>query len=849
MSKFIAKFYILFIIVSFSKLNAQVNFLWEKRYTSSGNNQDYGKAIAVDASGNVYVTGTAWDNSTSSYNIVTIKYNAFGVQQWIHSYNGTANGIDEGRDIVVDANGFVYVTGYTTNTSSSADFITLKLDNNGNLVWSKTYNGSGNQFDEAYALFVDGAGNVYVTGTAYMGSTPQNDIVTIKYNSSGNVLWTATHNGNNGNDAGLDITVDASGNVYVCGYRFTSGQDLNMVTIKYNSSGSQQWMAQYNSAANLFDIAKKIALDASGNVYVTGSGYGGLLYDNDVVTIKYSNSGTQLWAKRYDGPANEEDNGYDLKVDANGNVFVAGRSFGINNEGYNWLVIRYDPNGNIVWKDEYNGPGGAYDEANSLELSSTGFLYVTGYSVGNGTNNDYLTIKYDTSSNIHLWEARFNGPANNSDQAYAMAIDNNEYIYVTGTSKDPSSGQDYSTIKWCQFEVDAGPSTLAICAGDSIQLNAQSTGGLSYSWSPATGLSNPNIANPWAKPLTTTTYVVTSLNSAGCQDVDSITIIVNSLPNGSINTSGPTSFCQGDSVVLYTNATGNITWLPGNQNTTSITVYNSGTYTLMVTDSNNCSASSQIQVTVYPLPNVNAGSDTSVCKGYQVQLNASGAVNYSWNNSSTLSNPNIPNPFAFPSTTTTYVVTGTDANGCSNSDTVKVTVNPTPKSHFLITDDTVIISINPNVGFLNMSSGYTSFLWNFGDGNTSTQMNPNHPYTSPGIYTAQLITYNNNCTDTADTTIYVFQYPLSVKNLQNNMSFNLFPVPVNDVLNIELPYNLPNNATIRIYSMDGKLTKSFNLLPSNTKTFPIELKNMPPGLYLLEFTDKETLYRKSFLKQ
>jgi hypothetical protein len=81
------------------------------------------------------------------------------------------------------------------------------------------------------------------------------------------------------------------------------------------------------------------------------------------------------------------------------------------------------------------------------------------------------------------------------------------------------------------------------------------------------------------------------------------------------------------------------------------------------------------------------------------------------------------------------------------------------------------------------------------------------------------------------------------------MSFNLFPVPVNDVLNIELPYNLPNNATIRIYSMDGKLTKSFNLLPSNTKTFPIELKNMPPGLYLLEFTDKETLYRKSFLKQ
>ncbi len=106
MNKFIARFYILFIIVSFSKLNAQVNFIWEKRYTSSGNNQDYGKAIAVDASGNVYVTGTAWDNSSSSYNIVTIKYNAFGVQQWIHSYNGTANGIDEGRDIVVDANGY-----------------------------------------------------------------------------------------------------------------------------------------------------------------------------------------------------------------------------------------------------------------------------------------------------------------------------------------------------------------------------------------------------------------------------------------------------------------------------------------------------------------------------------------------------------------------------------------------------------------------------------------------------------------------------------------------------------------------------------------------------------------------
>jgi hypothetical protein len=177
---------------------------------------------------------------------------------------------------------------------------------------------------------------VYVTGSS-TGSGFNYDYATIKYNSSGDSLWVARYNGYI--DAAYSLAVDGSGNVYVTGSSTGSGFNYDYATIKYNSSGVQQWVQRYNGPGNTGDQAESLALDGSGNVYVTGvsvgSGTGG-----DYATIKYNSSGVQQWVQRYNGPGNDDDWAYSLAVDGTGNVYVTGYSYG-SGTYYDYATIKY----------------------------------------------------------------------------------------------------------------------------------------------------------------------------------------------------------------------------------------------------------------------------------------------------------------------------------------------------------------------------------------------------------------------------------------------------------------------------------------------------------------------------
>src|SRR5207237_8075237 len=138
------------------------------------------------------------------------------------------------------------------------------------------------------------------------------DIATNKYNSSGTLLWSRRFAGTGyGEDHGYAIAVDASGNVFVTGRTWMGTANNNdIITIKYNSSGDSLWVKKYNGPGSNHDEARSIAVDASGNVYVTGTCYGtvsthGLF--QDYITIKYNSAGTQLWAASYNGPGTDDD--------------------------------------------------------------------------------------------------------------------------------------------------------------------------------------------------------------------------------------------------------------------------------------------------------------------------------------------------------------------------------------------------------------------------------------------------------------------------------------------------------------------------------------------------------------
>ncbi|MFZ1321382.1 MAG: SBBP repeat-containing protein [Ignavibacteria bacterium] len=396
--------------------------------------------MAVDNSGNVYVTGGSFGSGTAG-DYSTIKYNSSGIQQWEARYNGPGNSYDNAYSIAVDNSGNVYVTG--SSLDGLSDYATIKYNSSGVQQWAQRYDGPASSGDDPRSLAVDDSGNVYVTGSSFGVNGTGFDYATIKYNSSGVQQWAQRYNspGNESNDNAWSLAVDTSGNVYVTG---GSGTVSDYATIKYNSAGVEQWVQRYNGPGNGGDYTYSLALDASGNVYVTGgsnssSGSG----TEDYATIKYNSSGVEQWVQRYNGPGNGADIARSLAVDNSGNVYVTGHSFG-NGTSNDYATIKYNSSGVQQWVQRYNGPGNVGDIAISLAVDISENVYITGVS-----SSDYATIKYN-SSGVEQWVQRYNGPGNDFDNAYSLALDASGNVYVTGFSTGIGTEKDYATIKYSQ---------------------------------------------------------------------------------------------------------------------------------------------------------------------------------------------------------------------------------------------------------------------------------------------------------------------------------------------------------------------------------------------------------------
>jgi hypothetical protein len=147
--------------------------------------------------------------------IVTIKYNSAGVQQWAAVYNGASSGSDQGKALALDNYRNVYVTGWSTGSSSNHDYMTIKYDSSGSQQWAMSYNGPGNGIDEAELIAVNDSGNVFITGYS-TGSVTGNDWATIKYSGSGTQQWVQRYTGfgNNG-DRPNGLALDSWGSVYM----------------------------------------------------------------------------------------------------------------------------------------------------------------------------------------------------------------------------------------------------------------------------------------------------------------------------------------------------------------------------------------------------------------------------------------------------------------------------------------------------------------------------------------------------------------------------------------------------------------------------------------------------------
>ncbi len=355
-----------------------------------------------------------------------------------------------------------------------------------------------------------------------------------------------------------------------------------------------------------------------------------------------------------------------------------------------------------TWTDPNNVPhSGAFDPAIDADGTYT-------YTVGGGT-----TCEASSTLQVNVQEPPANAGTDAAicigDTAQLNATGGTNYSWTPGTDLSdaniadplafPTSTETYSvtvtdglgctatddvTITVNALPItNAGPDETA-CAGSPVNIGGSPTGpgGSTYLWAPSAGLSSTSDANPDANPLDSTTYVVEVTDVNGCVNTDTVLVLVNELPT--VFAGNDTSFCVGGSVQLNAQGTGTFVWAPAaglndpNIQDPIASPTANATYTVTITDGNNCQNSDDINVSIDALPTVDAGPDLWVCPGFGEMLLGSGSGTYSWSPGADLDDPNSATPVADPATSTVYTLTVTSGNNCTASDAMTLVVNDDP---------------------------------------------------------------------------------------------------------------------------------------------------------------------------
>lgn len=294
-------------------------------------------------------------------------------------------------------------------------------------------------------MTTDQAGNLITAGFT-ISPASDHDYFVIKYNPSGEELWKAVFNGSGSKaDQVNAVTTDAEGNVYVTGSATNTNEILDIVTIKYSPSGEQLWAATFNGPEQGNDGGIGIITDAENNVYITGY-CAGKEESVDIYTIKYNTAdGSKIWTAVFNNPIKDVDYPTAIAIDGDNNIYVTGYSH-YTSAGNDYITIKYTINGAQIWAKPFGGKSD--DKASSVAIDKAGNIYVTGIS-----NGDFGTVKYSPQGEL-LWDAKYNGPASGNDAANNICVDDEGNVYVTGQSTGNGTGFDYATIKYNPMGVE-----------------------------------------------------------------------------------------------------------------------------------------------------------------------------------------------------------------------------------------------------------------------------------------------------------------------------------------------------------------------------------------------------------
>ncbi len=404
--------------------NAQMQQSWVAKYNNSltnGTNQTV--AMALDNSGNIYVTGFSL-NIASNLDYVTIKYAPNGNQVWATRLDSTNHLDDKPVGLALDKDNNVIVMGTAG---------TVKYDTNGIQQWTAPYAGR--------ALAVDTNGSVLVTGFL------TNDFSTVKLAPSGTNLWLRTYDAIGHTDISQVIAVDDAGNAYVAGmetyfYQNMFANAARMAVIKYDPNGTQLWKTN-NSGGGGFLQVEGITMVGSSNIYIVADFFSG--GNGEYTTFKFTSNGTSIWTS-YDAYFGSQQ-ACGFRIDSQTNIIISGHRL------YSYCTAKLNSNGNLVWTNFYPNTPTVPNTAMGITLDSAGNSYVTGYAESTNSGYDIATLKYDPSGN-QCWLQRYNGTANGDDAGNVIAVDAKGNVYVAGYETVAGGGTQMILIKYSVKTID-----------------------------------------------------------------------------------------------------------------------------------------------------------------------------------------------------------------------------------------------------------------------------------------------------------------------------------------------------------------------------------------------------------
>lgn len=770
----------------------------------------------------------------------------------------------------------------------------LNLNSQINFQWAKSIGGTN--ADISNAIAVDVSGNTYIAGefqgtadfdpgagTFTMTSLGSTDVFIVKLDQNGNFVWAKAIAGT-GAEYGKDIAVDAANNVYITGnfqgtpdfdpgaatYSLTSFGSTDAYVIKLDGSGNFIWAEQLGG--NGADDGTGIALDATANVYVTGSFYSTADFDPsastytlvsaggpDVFVIKLSTNGVFVWADAVGGLSNEY--GYSIDVDNTNNVIATGRftgtadfdpsasTFNLTSSGtFDIFILKLNNSGGFTWAKNMGGSSAAGEEPYQVKTDNFGNIISVGYYNGtadfdpgagvfnlisNGLMDVYIS-KIDALGNF-VW-AKSIGAASN-DMGLCVSLDPLGNIY--------SGGYFTGTV---DFDPGTNVFNLTSIGGvDNFVLKLDANG--NFAWAGSFGstisdllygiaLQNGNIFTTGVYNLTAdfdpsvATFTITSAGNS-----DSFVQKLCQIPNQPLSISGPTSICQGStgnySIANVYGATSYSWSLPaswsGSSSSASINATAGNTNGIItVTAINSCgsSLSQTLSVTINPSPTISVNSGT-ICSGQSFTINPNGASTY------TISGGNA---VVSPTTTTSYTVVGTNTLGCTSAQVISnVTVSPAPSLTATTTSSIICGPPFQQTATLT-ANGASSYTWNPGGSATNITVSPSvtTTYTLMGTSVA-------GCTNSTTFT----QSVSACTNLGaingNANEFVIFPNPSQGKVHI-ISKVISEEIQFTIYNGLGQLISREKPI---TSEFIIDIENKPDGFYYLKIHDNDKLIHVS----